>query len=295
MGHIDKSAVISPGARIGRDVAVGPFCVIGPDVVIGDGCRLHNHVTIVGHTTMGANNEFFPYVVIGEPPQDLKYKGGLTRVEIGCGNVFREMVTVHAGTELWGGLTRIGENNRLLVGVHVAHDVVIGNHCVIANQVQLAGHVRIEDCCHIGGLAAFHHFVTVGRCSYVAGMSRVTTDVPPYTKVAGYRAQVRGVNAEGLKRWGFDADSIRQIRRACSALFGRRASENGGSLIERLARVEDNGEPTEHQRYLCEFVRRSLCHGVYGRHLEAKRRDTDRDREDYYRAGTPGPQATETT
>jgi UDP-N-acetylglucosamine acyltransferase len=277
MTRIDKSALVSPGAEMGSEVVIGPFCVIGPEAVLGDGCRLHNNVTMMGHTVVGRNNEFFPNTVIGAPPQDLKYKGGPTRVEIGDGNVFREMVTVHAGTELGG-----GDHNRLLVGVHLAHDTSVGDNCVIANQVQLAGHVHVEDCCHVGGLSAFHHFVTVGRYSYVGGMSRVTVDVPPYTKVAGYRARVRGVNTEGLKRWGLSTNEIRRIRRTCTALFGRRTDGNGGSLLERLEAVENNGDLTPHERYLCDFVRRSLCDGVYGRHLETKRRDSDKDRESYY-------------
>jgi len=294
MGDIDRTAVVSPGALIGRDVVLGPHCVIGPHVVLGDGCRLHNNVTIIGQTVVGSGNEFFPNAVIGAPPQDLKYKGGPTRVQIGEGNVFREMVTVHAGTEIGGGLTRIGDHNRFLVGVHLAHDVAIGHRCVIANQTQLAGHVHVEDCCHIGGVAAFHHFVTVGRYSYVGGMTRATFDVPPYTKVAGYTARVRGLNVEGLKRWGMDPAEIRVLRRTCSMLFGRRAEEYGASLAERLAFIENNGQLTDHQRYLCEFVRRSLHDGVYGRHRETLRRDTDRDRQAYYGAPKPHLAAGET-
>lgn len=282
MSDIHPAALVSADARIGTGVIVGPFCVIGPHVVIGDGCRLHNNVTITGHTTIGAENEFYPNAVIGAPPQDLKYRGGETRVEIGSRNVFRELVTVHAGTEVAGGVTRIGDDNRLLVGVHLAHDVLVGNRCVIANQVQFAGHVHVEDHCHIGGLAAFHHFVTVGRYSYVGGMSRVVVDVPPFTKFAGYRARPRAINAEGLRRWGFAPETIKLLKRTYAELLGRRAEVMGGSLLERLNRVESNGELIAEQKLLCGFLRRSISEGVYGRYLETLRSDTDADRKKFY-------------
>jgi UDP-N-acetylglucosamine acyltransferase len=282
MSEIHPSALVSPGARIGRDAVIGPFCVIGPGVILGERCRLHNNVTLTGHATIGAGNEFFPNVVIGAPPQDLKYHGGMTRVEIGDRNIFREGVTVHAGTEVGGGVTRVGSDGLFCVGVHVAHDVTIGNRCVIANCVQFAGHVHVEDCCNIGGLAAFHHFVTVGRYAYVGGMSRVVMDVPPFTKFAGYRAKPRAINAEGLRRWGFEPDAIRSLKRTYSDLFGRRAELMGGSLAERLARIENNGELTDEQAVLCRFVRRSLCEGVYGRYLETLRADSDADRKRFY-------------
>lgn len=282
MSEIHPTAVVSPGAEVGRDVIIGPYCVIGPNVVVGDGCRLHNHVTIMGNTTIGAGNEFYPNTVIGSPPQDLKYRGGDTRVEIGERNIFREAVTVHAGTEVAGGVTKIGSGSLFCVGVHFAHDVVVGDRVVIANQVQFAGHCHVEDCCNIGGMSAFHHFVTVGRYAYIGGMSRVPRDVPPFTKFAGYNSKPRAINAKGLRRWGFSQETIRSLQRTFSELYGKRADPSEGPLLERLARVENNGELTEEAALLCRFIRRSICEGIYGRYRESLRTDTDADRKNFY-------------
>lgn len=284
MAFQHATAVVAPEAKIGHDVEIGPFCVIGPGVALGDGCRLHNSVTVTGCTTVGPRNEFYPNCVIGSAPQDLKYRGEPTRVEIGDGNVFREMTTVHAGTEVAGGLTRIGNGNHFLVGVHIAHDVSIADKCVFANQVHFAGHVHVEDGCHVGGLAAFHHFVTVGRYAYVAGMARVTTDVPPFSKVAGYRARPRGINSVGLSRWGFSPETIRELKRTYFALFGRKAEEKGDPLLERLQRVESNDDLSAEQRHFCDSIRRSMSEGVYGRYLETLRQDSDADRRKHYGA-----------
>jgi UDP-N-acetylglucosamine acyltransferase len=282
MTDIHPQACVDPDAKLAADVRVGPFCVVGPGVEIGSGCVLHNSVTVAGKTRHGAGNELFPGAVLGTTPQDLKYKGTQTELHVGDGNVFRECVTVHCGTEVAGGITRIGDGNRLLVGVHVAHDSVVGNNCVIANYVQLAGHVHVEDYCHIGGLAAFHHFVTIGRYSYVAGMARVTVDVPPYMIMQGYPARVRGLNVNGLNRWGLDGDTVASLKNAYRALFPRKSEDLSGSLLERIERLDANGEADEHTRYLCEFLRRSTRHGVYGRYRESLRTDSTSDRAHYY-------------
>jgi len=283
MNKIHPTACVDKKAQIGSDVEIGPFCVVGPDVVLGDGCRLHNNVTIVGHTTVGRGNEFFPCTVIGAVPQDLKYRGQRTELIIGDHNVFREQVTVHPGTEVGCGVTTIGNHNRFLIGVHLAHDVVVGDHCVISNYVQVAGHVHIEDRVHMGGMSGLHHFVTIGRLAYLAAMSRVSVDVPPFLVVAGYPARVRGVNVEGMQRWSYSKEQIDAVREAYRFLFSRKAQGAPSSLLERVRQFESNGRLDENTRYLCEFVKRSSLSGVYGRYLESLRRDTAADRGQFYR------------
>ncbi|RME37782.1 MAG: acyl-ACP--UDP-N-acetylglucosamine O-acyltransferase, partial [Planctomycetota bacterium] len=209
--RIHPTAVVSPEARIGRNVEIGPYSVIGPRVTIGDGCKIHHHVTIDGDTTLGEHCEVFPQAVLGLPPQDLKWRGERTRLIIGKNNIIREMVTAHPGTANGGGVTRIGDGNLLLVGVHVAHDCHIGDGCILANYVQLAGHVHVEDHVNMGGCTSVHHFVTIGRHAFVGGMTRVSADVPPYMVVVaarGSRAETRMVNGVGLQRSGFRNEDI---------------------------------------------------------------------------------------
>jgi len=281
MNRIHPTAVVDPKAELGESVEIGPHCYVGPGVVLGDGCRLMHNVTIIGNTQIGSENVFFPGAVIGAEPQDLKYKGTATQLIIGKGNVFREHVTVHTGTEVAGGVTRIGDHNRFLVGVHVAHDAQIGSHCVIANNVQIAGHCCIEDRVHLGGLVGMHHFVTIGRCAYIAGMARLTIDAPPFMVMHGYPAQVRGVNVQGLQRWGFSEEEIQQLRNAYKVLFSRKAGDPA-TLAKRIAALESNGELDGNVRYLVEFVKRSLQRGIYGRYRESLRRDTAEDRQAFY-------------
>ncbi|UCG33451.1 MAG: acyl-ACP--UDP-N-acetylglucosamine O-acyltransferase [Phycisphaerales bacterium] len=288
MTDIHPHACVESGAELGRNVRVGPFCVVGPHVQLGDGCVLHNNVTVTGRTRIGPNNEFFPGAVVGTSPQDLKYKGTETELHVGSGNIFREFVTVHTGTEVASRITRIGSNNRFLAGVHLAHDCMVGDQCVIANYVQLAGHVHVEDYCHIGGLAAFHHFVTIGRYSYVGGMARVTVDVPPYMIMQGYPARVRGVNVNGMNRWGLNSDSVAALKDAYRRLFARKGEDDFANLTGRIERLEAAGDLDEHARYLCEFLRRSTHEGVYGRYRESLRADTAADRAGYYGESSKG-------
>jgi UDP-N-acetylglucosamine acyltransferase len=269
-------------ATLGKDVRIGPFSYVGAGVVLGDGCVLHNNVTITGHTTCGIKNEFFPNAVIGARPQDLKFKGANTRVEIGEDNIFREYVSVHAGTEVAGGLTRIGSHNRFLVGVHIAHDAMIGNDCILSNYVQLAGHVHLEDRVTMGGVIGVHHFTTIGTLAYVGGLTRIVADVPPYMIVEGNPSRIRSFNETGMRRWGYTDDQIRSVREAYRTLFSQRAVTRGGSLQERLARLEAREDLNGEVRHLCESVRRSLDDGVYGRWLERNRRDSDVDRRSFY-------------
>ncbi|NLX12561.1 MAG: acyl-ACP--UDP-N-acetylglucosamine O-acyltransferase [Phycisphaerales bacterium] len=283
LSQIHPSAYVDSKAEIGRNVVIGPHCYVGAGAVLGDDCLLHNNVTIADRTICGRANVFFPQTVVGVAPQDLKYRGEPTRLEMGDDNVFRENVTVHAGTEVAGGLTRIGSHNRFLVGVHIAHDAVIGNDCILSNYVQLAGHVCLEDKVTMSALIGVHHFTTIGTLAYVGGLTRIVADVPPFMIVEGNPSRVRGYNETGLRRWGYADVQIRSVREAYRMLFSSRAESFGSSMLERIASLESRPEVNGEVRYLCESVRRSLHEGVFGRQLESHRRDTEADRRTFYR------------
>ncbi len=265
MSKISPQAVVDPKARLAEDVEVGPFCVIGPDVVIGAGCKLISHVVIEGHTSIGQRNTFFPFCVIGGKPQDLKYKGGPTRLEIGDDNEIRESVTIHIGTETGGGLTRVGDKNLLMINAHVGHDAHIGNRCIIANNVMLAGHVAVGDNVAIMGGVGIHHFVTVGEYAYLGGYAQVHHDVPPFVKVAE-SDQVRGLNSVGLKRAGFTEADIEALDQAIRKLFYAREKPFATVLGEFDTQ---NGINPQVKR-LVEFLRQRDI-GKHGRYLEGKR------------------------
>jgi len=293
MSQIHPQAFVDPQAELGRDVQIGPFCHVGAGVVLGEGCALHGHVTLLGPAEFGAGNTFHPTCVLGAAPQDLKYKGGPTRLVVGDDNIFREQVTIHRGTEVdrrSEGITRIGDHSLLMVGVHVAHDSDIGNHVILANGVQVAGHVRIEDCVNVGGVSAMHHFVTVGRNAFVGGMTRIAHDVPPYMKVHGYDQAVRGVNVEGMRRWHIPEESIAAMKEAFRLLYARRTEQSVGRTAAALREIETDGlMRDEHVRYLVEFVKRKLEVGVYGRAREYYRSDAPEDRAGFYRSGEREP------
>ncbi|MBN2211019.1 MAG: acyl-ACP--UDP-N-acetylglucosamine O-acyltransferase [Sedimentisphaerales bacterium] len=265
MSLISPQAAVDPSARIGRDVCIDPFCVLGPDVSIGDGCCLMNNVTIQGHTEVGVGNVFYSNCVIGVAPQDLKYHGEVTRTIIGEHNVFRENVTVHRGTENGGGQTLIGDGNLFMVGVHIAHDCIIGDQVIIGNQTQLAGHVIIEDFAVISALCGAHHFTTIGRYAYVGGLTPVRRDVPPFTKFDS--EGVRAVNEEGLKRNGFNDDDIGEIKKAFRRLYRK-----DGDITDHLRELRETIPMNEHVVYLCNFVEAS-CQGRFGRFRELQRHD----------------------
>ena len=268
MSNISKLALVDPSAELGADVTVGPFCVIGPHVKIGDNCELISHVTITGHTRMGSNNIIYQNVVIGAAPQDLKYDGGPTETIIGANNVFRENCTVHRGTELGWGRTVIGDDNLFMVGVHIAHDCIIEDRILMANQTMLAGHVKIEEAAVLMALIGIHHFVTVGKYSYIGGMTPVRRDVPPFMKFSGDPNAVRGVNEEGLRRRQFSEEEISQLKQAYRKLF-----REGNSVAEQLEELEQQDDLNEHVQYLCQFMRGSIK-DRFGRYQEMARRDT---------------------
>lgn len=293
MNRIHPLAFVDPHAELGRDVEVGPFCYVGPGVQLGDRCQLAPHVTLLGPSEFGPENTFYSGCVLGAAPQDLKYKGGPTRLVVGAGNIFREQVTIHRGTEVdrqSGGVTRVGDHNLIMVGVHLAHDVHLGSNIIIANTVQLAGHIRVEDCVVVGGTSAIHHFVTVGRHAYVAGATRITHDVPPYMKASGYEQEIRGVNIEGLRRWRVPEESITKLRQAARLLYARRGERSPLRTTDALREIETNGLINdEHVQYLVEFLRRKLSIGIFGRVREHYRTDRPEDRAAFYGEQTESP------
>jgi UDP-N-acetylglucosamine acyltransferase len=216
---IDPHALVSPQAHLAADVSVGPFSIIGPEVEIGPGTVVGPHVVIKGPTKIGADNRFFQFASIGDAPQDKKYKGEPTRLEIGDRNIFRESCTVNRGTTQHHGLTKIGDDNLFMAYSHVAHDCAVGNRIVFANCAALAGHVEIGDCVTLGGLTAVHQFVKIGTYAFLAGGAIVQRDVPPYVMVAGNPALPHMVNAVGLKRAGFTEEQVRRVRKAYRTLY----------------------------------------------------------------------------
>ena len=216
---IHPTAIIDPDARVADDAEIGPYCVIGPEVVIGPQCVISSHVVIKGQTVLGARNRIFQFATVGEDCQDLKYSGEKTRLEIGNDNTFREGVTIHRGTVQDKALTRIGDHNLFMAYSHVAHDCVIGNHCILANQATLGGHVTIGDYAILGGLAAVHQFCHVGAHAMCGGGSIITKDIAAFVMVTGNPAHTHGINAEGLRRRGFTPESIAALRDAYKRVF----------------------------------------------------------------------------
>ena len=255
---IHPSAVVDPAAKLGEGVFVGPFCVVGPDVELGDRVRLTSHVVVEGRTRIGEDTVIYPFASIGHRPQDLKFRGETSELIIGRRNQIREHVTMSPGTEGGGMVTRVGDNGLFMVGVHVAHDCIVGNNVVLANNATLAGHVELGDFVTIGGLSAVHQFVRIGSHAMIGGMSGVEKDVIPYGLVMGERARLAGLNLIGLERRGFQKDDIHALRAAYRMLFGPE-----GTFAERMEEVgRDLGEKTLVSDVL-EFIRsrasRSLC------------------------------------
>jgi UDP-N-acetylglucosamine acyltransferase len=216
---IHPTAVVHPGARLAPDIEIGPFCVIGEHVEIGPGAVLGAHVIVSGHTRLGRNNRIYPFACLGEGPQDKKYRGEPTRLEIGDNNTIRECCTLNLGTTQDIGVTRVGDNNWIMAYAHIAHDCQVGSSIVLANGVQLAGHVSIGDHAILGGGTLVHQFCRIGAHAFTAGGSVVLRDVPPYVMAGGNSAQPHGINSEGLKRRGFTAETIDTIRRAYKTLY----------------------------------------------------------------------------
>jgi UDP-N-acetylglucosamine acyltransferase len=262
MAIISPFSVVDPAAELAEDVEVGPFCTVGPEVKLGAGCKLISHVVITGNTTVGQNNVFHPQCVIGGPPQDRKYKGGTTRVEIGDNNLFREAVTIHLGTEKGGSVTRVGHNNYVMVGVHFGHDVQVANNCLFANGVMLGGHVIVGDSVNCMGAVSVHHLVTIGEYAYIGGGARIRHDVPPYCKVDNYDA-IRMINSKGLRMNGFSEDDVEALESAHRQLFHR-----AKAMAVAMAQFDLNNGINPHVKKLIEFLDRR-AHARHGRHQES--------------------------
>jgi UDP-N-acetylglucosamine acyltransferase len=251
MTSAHPTAVVHPNARIGAGCEIGPYCVVGEHVVLGDGNRLHSHAVIDGHTTLGRENEIFPFACIGLKTQDLKWKGGTTYTRIGDQNTFREYVTIHSGTGD-GESTIIGSRNHLLAYCHVAHNVTIGDGVIMSNVATLAGHIVVEDHAVIGGLAAVHQFCRIGKMSLVGGCSKVVQDVPPFMLVDGNPAVTKTVNKVGMERNGVPEETQAVLKQAYKILF-----REGLSISNALARIESELPALPELRHLLQFVRSS--------------------------------------
>lgn len=248
---IHPTAIVHPGAVLGEGCEIGPYCVVGEHVRLGVGCRLHAHVVIDGHTTLGTANEVFPFSCLGQRSQDLKCKGGITRVEVGDRNVFREYVTVHSATAD-GTATSVGSDNNFLAYVHLAHDVHVGNHVIMSNVATLAGHVRVDDHAIIGGLAAVHQFCRIGRYAMIGGCSKVVQDIPPFMMGDGNPVEMRFINKVGLERNGFSPEAIKALTSAYKILF-----REGLTNANALARIEAELPVLPEVQHLAEFIRTS--------------------------------------
>ena len=231
---IDPRAIVSPKARLAAGVEVGPYTVIGDDVEIGEGTWVGPHAVINGPTTIGQDCKIFQFASIGDAPQDKKYKGEPTRLEVGDRNVFREFCTINRGTASGHGVTRIGDENLFMAYAHVAHDCVVGDKCVMANYSVLAGHVEIGDWVILAGYAGVHQFCKVGAHAFLGNNAAVTRDVPPYLLVSGSPAEPKGINSEGLKRRDFTPEQIANIKNAYRVLY-----RSGLKLAEATARIDE--------------------------------------------------------
>ncbi len=238
---IHPTAVVDPAAILGTGVRIGAYAVVEGPVELGDDTVLMAHACVLGHTRLGRGNVLFPGAILGAAPQDLKYAGEVTRLEVGDRNQFREHVTIHAGTAKGGGLTRVGSDGLYMAGSHVAHDAEVGDRVILANNVLLAGHVRVEDGAILNGAAACHHFTTIGRLAYVGGLSRITQDVPPFSIVEGHPARVRGCNVVGLRRAGVPEPDVLRVRNAIRSIFLSRTTTAADAM--RRLEAEHPGDP----------------------------------------------------
>lgn len=258
MPNIHPSAVVDPAAKIADSVTIGPFCVVGPHVELGANVELISHVAVAGRTIIGDDTRIFPFASIGHQPQDLKFHGEPSTLEIGKNNQIREYVTMQPGTEGGGMITRVGDNCLFMASAHVAHDCIVGNNVIMANNATLAGHVIVGDYAFMGGLSAVHQFVRIGKHAMVGGMTGVEADVIPFGMCIGNRAHLNGLNIVGLRRRGFSRDEVHTLRNAYRLLF---APE--GTLQERVADVAEQFKENAVVMEIIEFIRsdssRSLC------------------------------------
>ena len=238
---IHPAAIIDPSARIAADVEIGPWTLIGPDVEIGAGSRIASHVVIKGPTQIGRNNQILQFSTVGEDTPDLKYKGESTRLVIGDNNIIREGVTIHRGTVQDRNETSIGNNNLIMAYVHIGHDSVIGDNCILVNNASLAGHVHVGDWAILGGYALVHQFCHIGAHAFLGAATYITKDVPAYVLVAGNPAEASNINVEGLKRRGFSGEAISALRRAYKIIY-RQSMSVEDALAELQVLANDHAE-----------------------------------------------------
>ena len=248
---IHPTAIVDPNAKIGSDCYIGPYCTIGKNVVIGDNNYLVSSVVIDGYTTIGDGNKIFPYAILGTDPQDLKFKGEATRLNVGNNNTIREFVTINRSNQMEED-TNVGNNNLLMEYLHIAHNCQIGNNCVIANAVQLAGHVHIHDNATIGGQTAVHQFVHIGTHSFVGGASAIKKDIVPYTRGQGNPYKTVGLNSVGLVRRGFSNESVAAIKAIYNHYYRK-----GLNVSQATASIDSLGTLTSEQIVFLNFVKNS--------------------------------------
>ena len=249
---IHPTAIIDEGADIGADIAVGPYSIIGSDVAIGEGTWIGPHVVINGPARIGRGNKIYQFNSLGDVPQDKKFRGERTLLEIGDGNVIREYCTFNRGTELGGGVTRIGDDNWIMAYVHIAHDCQVGSNTIMANATTLAGHVTVEDFVVFGAFTVVHQFCAIGAHSISAMGTVILKDVPPFLMVAGNSASTYGLNSEGLKRRGFNRDTVHALRKAYKAVY-----RNGLTVEQALEQLDELAEQSAEVRSMTSFIRSS--------------------------------------
>jgi UDP-N-acetylglucosamine acyltransferase len=250
MAQIHPAAIVDPGAELADDVTIGPFCHVGPQVRLGPRVALISHVVVGGITTIGSGTRIFPFASIGLEPQDLKYRGEPSRLEIGADNLIRESVSINTGTEGGGMVTRIGDRNLFMLGSHIGHDCQVGNGTVFANNATLAGHVTVGDFAFLGGLSAVHQFCRIGQSAMIGGVTGVEHDVIPYGMVTGDRARLDGLNLRGLQRRGFTGPEIQTLRQAYKYLFGEE-----GTFAERVDLTAERYADFKPMREIIGFIR----------------------------------------
>jgi len=254
---IHKTAIIDPKAKISSTVEIGPYSIIGPDVEIGDHVIIQSHVNVTGHTTIGKNNKIFPFASIGNDPQDMKYNGEKTKLLVGDNNTIREYVTINPGTVQGGGITKIGNNNLIMINAHIAHDCLIGNNIVIANSAAIAGHAEINDFVIIGGNCGVQQFTRIGKMAMIGGMTGVSRDVIPYGLSTGNRNYLNGINVVGLRRNKVSNKDIIGLTDAYKEIF---SSE---SLKENLNKLNGNFRNNSLVKEVLEFInkdkKRPIC------------------------------------
>ncbi|MGD8563072.1 MAG: acyl-ACP--UDP-N-acetylglucosamine O-acyltransferase [Desulfarculaceae bacterium] len=250
--NIHPTAVVDPGARLADDAVIGAYAFVGPEVEIGPGCRIGHHTNIERNTSIGRDSEIWPFASLGTDPQDIKYDGTPTYLEIGKNAKIREFVTVNRGTVGGGGRTKVGDNCMLMAYSHVAHDCQLGEHVIMANSSTLGGHVNLGDYCYLGGMVAVHQFTRMGKYSFAGGMSGIDRDIPPFTLCEGRRARTHGLNIIGLKRAGFSLEAIEALKHAYRIIFRTRTP-----LQQALDEVRQEVADLPEVQYFLQFIESS--------------------------------------